>query len=122
MTTKFKVLKAGVDFQRTFSINPKIDEKFLIKSCIATGWGKLVKVIRVMKTQVEVEVINVVPTEETNRFGTKNGFKDRREGFFKDWAWRKKVNVGRKEKFFKDTCVMVGMTEDWNPSILVKLI
>lgn len=117
-----KVLVAGKDFVRAEKISPKVGEKFLIKQSIATGWGHLAKVTRVTKTQVEVEVVNLVPTEETNRFGTKNGLKDRHQGFFEVWCWRKKASVGKKFKFFKDSCVMVGDSENWNPCVLTKLL
>ena len=117
-----KVLKAGIDFSAAVNINPTIGQHFLIKQSIATGWASLVKVTRVLSTQVEVEIINVIPTEESNKFGVKNGLKDRFNGFFKHWAFRKKVNIGTKHKFFKDSCVSVGSLNDWNPSILAKLI
>lgn len=116
-----KVLKAGIDFIRTTDVDPQIGQEFLIKQSIATGWAKRAKVIRVTPTQVELEVTNLIPTEESNKFGTKNGLKDRREGFFADWAFRKKAIIGKKFKFFKDTCIMVGDTNAWNPSTLIQL-
>ena len=82
-----------------------------------------------MKTQVEVEVMNVevevmniVPTEESNKFGTVNGLTDRSENFFGEWAFRKKVHVGKKVKFFKEIGVEVGMTDCWNPNVLAILL
>lgn len=117
-----KVLKAGLDFVRVSKINPNIGQEMLIKQSVATGWAKLAKVTKVTKTQVELEVVNLIPTEESNKFGTKNGFKDRCEGFFKEWAFRKKVAVGKKHKFFKDSCVMVGCSNDWNPLVLAELL
>lgn len=117
-----RVLKAGVDFIAAANINPTIGQEFLIKQSIATGWASLVKVTRVLSTQIEVEIINVTPTEESNRFGVKNGLKDRFEGFFEHWAFRKKVNIGTKHKFFKNTGVLVGSSNDWNPTILAELI
>jgi hypothetical protein len=119
-----KVLQANKDFFRStnFQLNP--GDKVLIKQSVATGWGKLAIVKRVMKSQVEVQVINVVPTEESNRFGTKNGLLDRSknpENFFLRWAEKKNIWVGRKIKFFKDTGVMVGHSENWNPTILTTI-
>ncbi len=116
-----KVLKANTDFNRAFDIEPKIGDIFLIKQSIATGWANLSIITRVTKTQVELEVINIVPTEESNRFGTKNGLKDRTDGFFANWAFRKKVLIGKKFKFFKDSCVSVGSSNDWNPLVLAEL-
>ncbi len=116
-----KVLKANTDFNRAFDITPSLGEEFLIKQSIATGWAKLAKVIRITKTQVELEVINIIPTEECNRFGIKNGLNDRFEGFFKDWAFRKKSFIGEKIKFFKDSCVSVGSTNNWNPTVLAEI-
>jgi hypothetical protein len=113
-----KVLKAGIDFSRASNINPALGDTFLIKQAIATGWGKLARVTRITKTQVELEVINVIPTEETNKFGTKNGMNDRFDGFFHDWAFRKKVQAGKKFKFFRDNGISVGDTDSWNPTVL----
>ena len=117
-----RVLKAGIDFQRAFEINPQEGENFLIKSVHPTGWAKLAKVTRVMKSQVELEIINVVPTEESNKFGTKNGLLDRHEGFFSDWCFKKKVNVGKRVKFFRESGIMVGMSDSWKPIVLVELL
>ena len=119
-----KVLKADIDFFKAKEINAEIGQKFLIKQSRATGWAKLAQVTRLTKTQIELEIINVIPTEESNRFGVKNGFKDNRSmgGFFQDWAFRKKCLVGKKWKFFKDNGVMVGDSDNWNPSVLCELI
>lgn len=118
-----KVLKAGIDFTRASNIDAEIGQKFLIKKSIATGWGKLAKVTRITKTQIELQIINVIPTEESNRFGVKNGLVDNRfiGGFFENWAFRKKCSVGKKLKFFKENCIQVGDSENWNPLILCKL-
>lgn len=117
-----KVLKAGFDFVRAFEINPSIGQEMLIKQSVATGWAKLAKVTKVTKTQVELEVLNIIPTEESNKFGTKNGLKDRTDGFFMNWAARKKAFIGEKQKFFKESCVMVGCSNDWNPAVLAELV
>lgn len=118
-----KVLKAGIDFQRAFEIDPQVGEQFLIKSNLATGWARLARVTRVMKSQVELEVTNVIPTEESNKFGTKNGLLDRGEGFFEDWAFRKKALIGKRVKFFKESGIMVGMSSDsWRQTVLVELL
>jgi len=119
-----KVLKSNKDFFRSSNLELNPGDKVLIKQSVATGWGKLAIVKRVMKSQVEVQVINVVPTEESNRFGTKNGLLDRSknpENFFLRWSDNKKMNVGRKMKFFIDSGVMVGDSENWNPTILTTI-
>jgi hypothetical protein len=117
-----KVLKSGIDFVRAFDINPTTGEQFLIKKAVPTGWAKLAKVTRVTKTQVEVEVINVIPTEESNKFGVKNGLKDRFVGFFKDWDEQKRFAIGKKHKFWLKDGVFVGDTNNWNPTVLAQLI
>lgn len=118
-----KALKAGLDFFRTSDVNPTVGEKFLIKQSIATGWANLAVVTRVMRSQFELKIINVIPTEESNRFGTKNGLKDNREigGFFKEWQRNKKLRIGRKVKFFRSSGIMVGQTSNWNPDCLAEL-
>ena len=110
-------LKSGQDFTRPFDLNDlKINQIVLAKLSIASGWASVVKVVRIMKTQIEVETINVIPTIDHFKWGVKNPFKNRREGFFEDWAWRKKISKGRKRKFFIKNNVEVGSSDDWNPS------
>ena len=119
-----KVLKSFIDFMPIREIELEIGSKVLIKQSTASGWGRLAKVIRLTPKQVEVEVINVIPTEESNRFGTKNGLKDRGElgGFFEDWAFRKKCAIGKKEKFWKSNAQRVGETTSWNSTVLCEII
>ena len=117
-----KVLKAGIDFSKASEINPQLGTEFLIKSSIATGWAKRAKVVRLTGKQVEVEVVNIIPTEETNRFGTKNGLKDRHEGFLLIGLSEKKAFVGEKMKFFKESCERVGDSGNWNPAILCEIL
>ena len=116
-----KVLKAGIDFSKASEINPQLGTEFLIKSSIATGWAKRAKVVRLTGKQVEVEVVNIIPTEETNRFGTKNGLKDRHEGFLLIGLSEKSICWG-KMKFFKESCERVGDSGNWNPAILCEIL
>ena len=109
-------LKSGQDFTRPFDLNDlKINQIVLAKSSVASGWASVVKVVRIMKTQIEVETINVIPTIDNFKWGVKNPFANRREGFFKDWAWRKKISKGRKRKFFIENNIEVGSSDNWNP-------
>jgi len=117
-----KVLKSGIDFKGTFGINPIIGDEFLIKQSVATGWAKLGKVTKVMKSQIELEIINVIPTEDKNAFGVKNPFANREQGFFETWATKKRIFVGKKLKFFKDSCVEVGDSNNWNKTVLAEII
>ena len=111
-----KVLKANIDFIKPINLEElKLNEKVLIKSAVATGWAKVGTVTRIMKSQIEVTVNNVIPTIDTNRFGTKNHLKNRWVGFFEDWADMKRFNKGLKWKFFIESNVEVGSTQDWNP-------
>ncbi len=119
---KFKVLKSGIDFVRTSNIEPTIGETFLIKTSVASGWARVGKVTKITKTQIELEVIDLIPTEDSNKFGIKNHFKNRTEGFFADWCWRKKATIGQKRKFFKSSSIEVGDTNQWNPTILAQLV
>lgn len=119
-----KVLKANQDFISLSELNLSIGQEVLIKSSIATGWASLCKVVRETKCQIEVEVINIIPTEESNRFGIKNGLKDRgtNGGFFENWAFRKKCSIGRRSKFWKDSAIRVGDSENWNPSVICEIL
>tara|TARA_B110001452_G_scaffold262337_1_gene262243 strand:- start:184 stop:555 length:372 start_codon:yes stop_codon:yes gene_type:complete len=111
-----KLLKANEDFKNLTNLEDlKINQKVLIKSSVATGWAKVGEVSRIMKSQIEVTITNVIPTIDSNRFGTKNHFKNRWIGFFKDWAGMKKFNKGKKRKFFIESNIEVGSSEDWNP-------
>ena len=127
MKNLVKVFKANKDFTRAFVSDVLLNEKVLIKSNFATGWGTLAKVTRILNTQIEVEIINIVPTEESNRFGTKNGWdierKENPENFFLRWAeWKKRV-IGTKRKFFKETGIEVGSTNStWRSSSLCTFI
>jgi len=120
-TTKMKALVANKDFSRVIGIDG-IGETVLIKSSAATGWAIKAKVVRETKTQVEVECERWIPTEDTFKWGVKNGLKDRFEGWISDWSWRNKVIKGNKRKFWRDTFQEVGDSQNWNPSILCKLI
>ncbi len=112
-----KNLKANIDFISPLDLTDlKLNDKVLIKSSIATGWAKVGIVKRIMKKQIEVETINVIPTIDTNRFGTKNHFSNRWIGFFEDWANMKRFNKGRKRKFFIESNIEVGFSNEWNPS------
>ena len=115
-----KVLVASKDFVRAFSVD-SIGEVVLIKTSAASGWAIKAKVIRQTKTQIEVECIKWIPTEDTNRFGVKNGLKDRFEGWLGDWSWRNKVINGNKRKFWKSNFTEVGSANEWNPSVLCQL-
>tara|TARA_R100000742_G_C4256866_1_gene74724 strand:- start:199 stop:576 length:378 start_codon:yes stop_codon:yes gene_type:complete len=118
MITKFKLpLISEVDFewQPETVKSLKIEDIVLVKQTTVTGWGWLAKVIRTTKTQIEVEIINLLPTLDVCKIATVNPFKNRGEGFFEDWAWWKKQHLGRKRKFFKDTGIEVGSSNDWKP-------
>jgi hypothetical protein len=112
-------LKSGQDFTRPFDLNDlKINQIVLAKSSVASGWASVVKVVRIMKTQIEVETVNLIPTIDAFKWGVKNPFENRGEGFFQFWAERKKILKGRKLKFFIDSNVEVGSTNEWNPQTI----
>ena len=114
---RFNLLESGVDFIRPQDLSTlKVGDKVLTKKSIATGWARVGVVTRIMKTQIEVEITNVIPTIDHNRFGTKNPFvNDRLKGdFFTHWSDLKKAVVGKRTKFFKDGGVEVGMSSLWN--------
>ena len=116
-----KILESGKDFTRTFNANDlEIGDEVMIKSMAASGWARVGKVVRKTKTQLEVECINVIPTKDVARIGIKNPFVDDRKkgGFFEDWAFNRKCNIGRKDKFFIESGLGVGWTGHWNPIML----
>ena len=75
-----------------------------------------------MKSQIEVTITNVIPTIDSNRFGTKNHFENRWIGFFKDWADMKRFNKGKKRKFFIKSNTELGSSQDWNPQRIAVLL
>tara|TARA_R100001015_G_C4610278_1_gene165636 strand:+ start:1040 stop:1426 length:387 start_codon:yes stop_codon:yes gene_type:complete len=110
-------LKSGQDFISPVDLNNlKINQIVLAKSSVATGWASVVKVVRIMKTQIEVEIINVIPTIDNFKWGVKNPFENRCQGFFQFWAERKKILKGKKRKFFIENNVEVGSSDNWNPN------
>jgi hypothetical protein len=117
-----KVLKSGIDFKHAYGIEPKLGDSFLIKRSVATGWAYLAKVFRITPTQIELEIINVIPTEDTNKLGVKNGLTDRQVGFFQHWAEYKRNMTGKRYKFSKENGMRVGSSKEWNPLILCELI
>ena len=115
------ILESGKDFTSMFNANNlEIGNEVLIKSQAASGWARVGKVVRKTKTQLEVECINVIPTKDKFRWGIKNPFVDNRKngGFFKNWAFTKKRNIGKKHKFFIESGLGVGWTGHWNPIML----
>ena len=118
-----KLLKANKDFIKPHNLDHlMLNEKVLIKAATATGWAKVGLVTRIMKSQIEVTITNVIPTIDTNRFGTKNHFENRWVGFFKDWADMKRFNKGKKRKFFIESNIEVGSSQEWNPQSIAEII
>jgi translation initiation factor 2 gamma subunit (eIF-2gamma) len=118
-----KLLKAHKDFIKPINLKDlKLNEKVLIKSAVATGWAKVGTVTKIMKSQIEVTVTNVIPTIDSNKFGIKNHFKNRWIGFFEEWADMKRFNKGKKRKFFIESNVEVGCSQDWNPQSVSVII
>ena len=119
-----KPLKAHIDFFFQGNLQPQKEQLFLIKQSVASGWGRLAKVKRITKTQVVLEVVNVIPTIESNKFGEKNGMTDDRDkgNFFLDWAERKKALKEKEVKFFLKSGLEVGNSNSWNTNLLCTLI
>ena len=90
-------LKSGQDFKSPFDLKDlKINDIVLTKQSVATGWAEVVKVVRITKTQIEVETINLIPTIDHFKWGIKNPFKNRGKGFFQFWSERKKILKGNR--------------------------
>ena len=116
-----KILESGKDFTKSFwAGNLSINDKVFVKSQAVSGWAKVGKVIRIMKSQLEIEVTDFIPTKDVARIGTKNPFVDERKngGFFEDWALSRKMCKGDKIKFFIDSGIEVGSTNEWNSRCL----
>ena len=116
-------LKSGQDFKSPFDLKDlKINDIVLTKQSVATGWAEVVKVVRITKTQIEVETINLIPTIDHFKWGIKNPFKNRGKGFFQFWSERKKILKGNKRKFFINSNIEVGSSSDWNPKRIATII
>ncbi len=111
------ILKANEDFQRVFNVDPQLGDHFLVKSLLATGWAKFGRVVRTTKTQIELSIIDIIPTEDTSKLVNINGA-DLPEGFLED---RKTALIGKKEKFFKKSGVEVGASNHWCPDVLCEI-
>tara|TARA_R100001086_G_C11775839_1_gene242192 strand:- start:12 stop:404 length:393 start_codon:yes stop_codon:yes gene_type:complete len=119
------ILESNIDFKLIDDLSHlKVGNQVLIKSSIASGWAQVVNVTRIMPTQIEVETVNVIPTIDHCRWGTKNPFvNDREKGnFFAHWSWVKQANVGKKNKFFIHGGKQVGLSTEWNPRRIAEII